>query len=204
MHESATIMKTLRRLWATGSAGRKSRRAAGLRRPEGRQLPDRRKRQLRRGRTGSCRGTERQLRRGDREVAAEGARRGGCGGETEAATGGGDGEAAAEGDGMERAEAAAEGARRGGCRRERNCARERRPRWGAAAWHVRSGLPSVHLLCRDRPSDLPAAARLPRLVARGYTGVPCSVRTLRPVTNPFLRRIRCHVKPCAKPIRDLD
>jgi hypothetical protein len=43
----------------------------------------------------------------------------------------------------------------------------------------------------------PGPARLPRLVARGYTGFNVSVRTLRPVTSFFLRRIRWLVKPPA-------
>jgi hypothetical protein len=48
--------------------------------------------------------------------------------------------------------------------------RERRRR------HGRAGLPSVHLYPSDRVK--PVATRLPRLVARGYTG--CRARTLRP------------------------
>ena len=45
------------------------------------------------------------------------------------------------------------------------------PFWGAAACRVKPELPSVHLFSAGAgPSD-PAPARLPRLVARGYTGL---------------------------------
>ena len=66
------------------------------------------------------------------------------------------------------------------------------PRSGRRRCHVKSELPSVHLLRRDRPFDLPASARLPRLVARGYTGFAVTGRY-----SPyfFLRRIRRLVNP---------
>src|SRR5580693_8833094 len=70
------------------------------------------------------------------------------------------------------------------------------PSRGAAAWNVSPELPSVHLLCRVSPLG-PGPARLPRLVARGYTGFDVSVRTLRPVTSFFLRRISWLGKPPA-------
>jgi hypothetical protein len=37
--------------------------------------------------------------------------------------------------------------------------------------HVKSELPSVHLFSAGQSVNSPASARLPRLVARGYTGL---------------------------------
>ena len=45
------------------------------------------------------------------------------------------------------------------------------PFWGAAACRVKPELPSVHLFSAGQVRQNPASARLPRLVARGYTGL---------------------------------
>src|SRR5260221_12244137 len=58
-------------------------------------------------------------------------------------------------------------------------ARRTAPQGGAAACHGKSGLPSVHLHLPSGPIE-PDSARLPRLVARGYTGLSC------PDARPFI------------------
>jgi hypothetical protein len=47
------------------------------------------------------------------------------------------------------------------------------PLGGRRRLHGKSGLPSVHLHPPSRPIVRPGSARLPRLVARGYTGLSC-------------------------------
>jgi len=68
--------------------------------------------------------------------------------------------------------------------------RERRPVRGAAACHVKTELPSVHLLCRAGRSP-----GLPRHASRGWSRV--GTPGCRGFLVFFLRRIGGLVKPCA-------